>query len=95
MDAILRSKYVEYIANALRFSEKETGAKWPEDTIIVAKSVSSLAETDALMGMQVFVMDMPSSYDFFVAFPSRHVHSYKLQKAFNDYQEMYPFSTEA
>ena len=45
MDATLRSKYVEYIAEAIRFSEKETGAKWPDETIIVAKSFSSMAVT--------------------------------------------------
>ena len=93
MNAETRSKYAEYIAEAIRFSIKETGLKWPEETILVVKSYSSLAEIDEIIGVKIFVMDMPSSYEFSVAFPSCYNDEYKLQKAFNEYQEIYSLDT--
>ena len=93
MNAETRSKYAEYIAGAIRFAIKETGLIWPDETMLVVKSYSPLAEIDEIIGMKIFVMDMPSSYEFFVAFPSCHHNKYKLQKAFNEYQEIYSLDT--
>lgn len=93
MNAETRAKYAEYIAEAIRYAMKEAGLKWPEETILVAKSYSPLVEIDEIIGMKIFVMDMPSSYEFFVAFPSCYNDEYKLQRAFNEYQEIYPLDT--
>ena len=88
-----RSKYADYIADAMRFAAKETGLQWPDETIIVAKSYSELAGIDDIIGMRVFVMDMPSSFDFFVAFPALFEVEQKLQKAFGEYQGLYSLDT--
>lgn len=87
-----RAKYAEHLAGAIRFAEKETGLKWPDETIIVAKSYSELSEIDEIIGIKIYVMDMPSSYEFFVAFPSCLEKERGLQKAFSEYQELYPMS---
>ena len=91
MDAETRAKYAEYIAEAIIFSARETGLEWPSETILVVKSDSPLAEIDDIIGMKIFVMNMPGSYEFFVAFHSCFYDKYKLQNAFNDYLTMYPF----
>ena len=93
MNAEMRSKYADYIAEAIRFAMKETRLKWPDKTILVVKSYSPLAEIDEIIGMGIFVMDMPSSHEFFVAFPSCYHDEYKLQRAFNEYQELYSLGT--
>jgi len=84
-----RSKLADYISSAIRFATTETGLQWPSGTILVAASYSELAELDTIIGIKIFAMDLPSSYDFFVAFPSEEVNSYKLQKEFLNYIEMY------
>ena len=77
-----RSIYAKYLAEALQEAQKITGINFPEDTILVAKSYSPLAAYDEIIGMKIFVMDMPSSYEFFIAFPSGNEEYYPLQKAF-------------
>ena len=91
MNPELRSQYVEYIAEAIRFAIKETGMDFPKETIIVAKSYSELANLNDILGLKIYVMDMPSSYDFFIAFPSENVKHYKLQKSFLDFLNLYDF----
>lgn len=92
MTSETRAKYVEYIAEAMWFAEKETSMKWPDETIVVVKSFSELSEIDEIIGLKIYVTDMPSSYEFFIAFPSRHEKEYGLQKAFGEYQELYPMA---
>ncbi len=84
-----RSVLAEYVASAVRYAAKDTKMQWPEDTIIVAKSYTELAELDDIIGMKIYIMDMPSSFDFFVAFKAENVEHSKLQKAFLEYLEMY------
>ena len=90
----LRSVYVEYIAAGLRYASEQTGKQWPGSTVVVTKTYSKLAEVDDIMGMDVLVMDMPSSYEFFVAFRSCFESDYKLQTAFLEYMELYPFEAK-
>jgi len=84
-----RSEIAEYIAAGIRFAARETKLQWPEDIIIVAKSFSELVDLNEILGIRVYVMDMPSSYDFFIAFPAENEISYKLQKAFLEYMDLY------
>jgi hypothetical protein len=85
MKAERRAEFADYIAEGIRFSTMQTGQKWPDETIVVAKSYSELASLDNIIGMPVFVMDMPSSFDFFVAFPAQFEHERELQKKFEEY----------
>jgi len=80
----LRSKYANLLADCIRIAEEETGRQWPETTIICVKSYSPLAELDEILGMKIFVMDMPSEYEFFVAFPAENSDRWALQKVFRD-----------
>ena len=84
-----RHEINEYIAAGIRYAARETMLRWPEETIIVTTSFCELAELDEIIGMKVFIMDAPSSFDFFVAFPSENKVSYKLQKAFLEYLDLY------
>ncbi len=84
-----RDELAEYIAKGIRYAARETKLQWPEDMIIVATSFCELSELDAILGIKIYLMDMPSSFDFFVAFPSENETSYKLQKAFLEYLELY------
>lgn len=90
MNQKTRSKYADYIAEGWRYAMKETGLKeWPPGTIIIAKSYSILAEIDEIIGVKIFVCDIPSAFDFFVAFPAEFQESYKLQDAFMEYLGLY------
>jgi hypothetical protein len=84
-----RAVYAEYIASALRFAELETKLKWPEETCIVTTSYGELASLDEILGWPILVMDMPSSYEFFVAFPPMCSKVAGLQKAFLEYLDLY------
>lgn len=87
-----RRAYAEYIAGGLRYAEKETRKKWPAETVIVTKSYDALAEYDELLGMKILVMDVPSSYDYFLAFPAEDAIGKKsLQKAFLEYIDFNAF----
>ncbi len=81
----IRSKYVEYIAAGIRYIQEETKLSLPEDTILICKSYCELARFDKIIGMEVYISDIPSDYDFFIAFKSRHKNSVKLLKCFEDY----------
>jgi len=85
MNHELRSKLAEYIASAIRYSVKNFGANWPEETILIVKSYEEFAELDEIVGMKVYIMDMPNSYPFFPAFPAKYSHAAKLQRYFLEY----------
>jgi hypothetical protein len=85
-----RSTYAKYIAEALQEAQRVTGINLPEGTVLVAKSYSPLAAYDEIIGMKIFVMDMPSSYEFFIAFPSANEKYYPLQKAFCEALDIIP-----
>ena len=89
MDVEQRIRYTEYIAAAIRFAEAETGLRWPDETIIVAKSYCPLVGLDKIIGIPIFIMDMPSAVDFSVAFPAGYEGRAGLQKAFEEYQSLY------
>ena len=89
MNNKLRSQYANYLSDAIRYAMKETKVNFPKKTIIVAKSYTPLAEIDEIIGMKIYVMDMPSSFEFFIAFPAENTQQYKLQKAFLEYIELY------
>jgi len=89
MDKEKRSKLANYIAEAIRFAIKETGLEWPEETILVAKSYEELAELDEILGIKIYIMNMPSAYSFFMAFPTENIGSAILQKAFLEYLDLY------
>ncbi len=93
MNIETRIKYADYIAKCIREASIETGVNWPEETILVVKSYSELANIDEIIGMKIWVMDMPSSFDLFVAFPSENVDCYKLQKAFRENVESFDLQT--
>ena len=92
MEKERRSKLADYIASAIRFASKETGLEWPEETILVAKSYEELAELNEIIGMKIYIMNMPSAYSFFVAFPAENIGSALLQKAFLEYLDLYDLS---
>jgi len=89
METETRIKYADYIGECIRIASKDTGLDWPDDTILCVKTCSELAELDEILGMKIWVMDMPSSYDFFIAFPSENVDCYILQKAFRENMECF------
>lgn len=89
MEAEIRANYANNIADAIRFAMKETGLEWPEETILIVKSYSPLAEIDEIIGMKIFVSDIPSTFEYFVAFPSCHQSAYRIQMSFRDYLEIY------
>ena len=89
MDQNTRSSYANYIAKCIRVATQETGIQWPDDTILCVKSYSELAELDEIIGMKIWVMDMPSAYDFFPAFPSKNIDCYKLQRVFRENLELF------
>ncbi len=91
MNTETRAKYADYIAECLQMAANETGVEWPKDTILVVKTYSDLAELNEIIGMKIWVMDMPSSFDFFVAFPSNNVDCYKLQKVFKENLDCFTF----
>jgi len=66
-----RRQYAEHIAEVIRYALKESGVKkLPEKSIIVAKLYSPLCDFDEILGIPIYVMDMPSSFEFFIAYPS-------------------------
>ena len=80
----LRSKYANLLADCIRIAEEETGMQWPKTTIICVKPYSPLTKLDEILGMKIFVMDIPSEYEFFAAFPAENSDKYVLQKVFRD-----------
>lgn len=90
----IRSKYAEYISSAIRFAQKEAGLNLPKETILIVKSYEELSNLEDIIGLKIFVCDMPSSYDFFIAFPSDNVNHYKLQKYFDEYLSLYSLNLE-
>lgn len=88
MNATKRSEYADYLAAATRYAIEETKTSWPEDTVFVVKSYSELAGLDNIIGWKILIMDMPSSFDFFVAYSSDNPN--KHQKYFLEYLETFP-----
>jgi len=83
-----RSKYAGYLAKCLMEATKETGLKWPDDTILCVKPWSEIAELAEILGIKVFVVDIPSQFDLFLSFPSKNVEKYKLLKSFRENLEL-------
>jgi hypothetical protein len=88
---LARSEIAEYIAEGIRYASKETGMIWPEKTVIVTHSTSELAELDDLLGWPIMIMDIPSGYPFFVAFPSEELDKAALQKSFLEFLDTNDF----
>ena len=83
-------KYIEYIAEGLRFATKETGYEWPKDAIIITKTYSFLSKFDEMLGMKVYTVDVLGPFEWFVATPYDNGKGYKLQKALMEYLDIYP-----
>ena len=90
----LRSKYAEYIAEAIKYIQKESKLTLPEGTILITKSYTGLYDIDDIIGIKLFVCDIPSAYDFYIAFPSENEKYYKMQKYFQEYLDLYPFDID-
>jgi hypothetical protein len=84
-----RSKYADYIASALRHATTETGKRWPKETVLVVQSYAELAEIDDIIGMKIYIFDMPSPFDFAPVFPSQFEGDRSLLKAFREYTQLY------
>lgn len=94
MNQEIRSKYATYISAAIRYIQKESGLVLPEDTILITKSYTGLYEIDDMIGLKVFVCDIPSAFDFYIAFPSENMQYYKMQRYFQEYLDSYPFDID-
>jgi hypothetical protein len=68
--------------------------KWPKETIFVTRSYEELADLNEILGMPVYIMDLPGPLDMFVAFPASDIAYKKLQKAFLEYMELFPMDVE-
>ena len=88
MNQETRSIWADYIAEGLRFAEKETNLTWPEETIIITKPWCELAEINEILDMKVFVIDTDSAYDLAVAFKAKNEKEYKLLGAFKEYMQL-------
>lgn len=86
-----RSEYAEYIGEAIRFAVKQSGIKLPDTTILVVKGYSELSYLDDILGLPIYVMDMPSTYEFFLAFPSA-CNDNEIQRNFQEYLDLYPLN---
>jgi len=84
-----RVAYAEYLAKCLREAANETGIKWPDNTILCVKAWTEIAELDEIIGIKIFVVDIPSPFDLFFSFPSKNEDSYKLLKAFRENLELF------
>ena len=93
-DQSVRSKYAEYIAAGVRFALKETGERqFPDSTrIVVLRPTSPLADYNQLIGFNILITDMPSSYEFCLAIGNEEEHN--LLKAFYEYMELYPMEVD-
>ena len=91
-----RSRYVEYISKGVRYALKETGKRHFPDTtrLIVFNTYSPLCGWSQLLGFNILVTDIPSSYEFCLAIASEEESNYKLLKAFLEYLELYPMENE-
>jgi len=89
MNKETRTKYADYIAEGIRYIQKESKLTLPEGTILIVKSYSPLASLDDIIGLKIFVYDIPNPSDFFIVFPSENIKQYKLLKYFNEYLQLY------
>ena len=94
MEQKTRSKYADYIAAAIRSVQQESGLTFPEGTILITKTYNELSGINEIIGLKVFVCNIPSPYDFYIAFPSEHEKYYKLQKYFQEYLDTYDLTFE-
>ena len=92
MNKANRSKLADYVADGIRYAKVETNLEWPNDTIFITKSYLEYADLDSIIGMDVYVMDIDSSYDFTLSFKSLNENKYKLLKAFNEYMKLFKMS---
>ena len=84
-----RSEYVQYMAGGLRYIKQITEHEAPDDTIIICKSYCELAELDEILGMPIYVSNIPSPFNFFIAFKSKNPTQAKAQAVFLEYMETY------
>ena len=84
-----KAAYVNYLARAIKFTEEETGLKWPGNAILVTQSYEDLAELDEIAGIKIYVTQISSSYDFFIAFPSEEPNRDLLLRAFDEFCDLY------
>jgi len=94
MKTEIKSKYAEYIAKIIRESMRETGLEWPKETIICVKPWNKLSELDEIIGMSIWVVNIPTTSEIFPAFPSKNAYSYRLLKAFEEFADLFSSDLE-
>jgi len=83
MDKEVRVRYAEYIAECMREALTETGLKsYPDDVILCVSRYVELAVLDDILGMPIYIIDIPSSYDVTIAILSKKRQYLPLVKAF-------------
>jgi len=85
-----RSKWVKYISAGVRYALEETGKKhFPDSTLlIVFNGYHDLAQFDQIIGFNILISNISSSYDFCLAFDVEEVSDYKLLKAFDEFIQL-------
>ena len=79
------AKYRNYISEIVRYALKIANLKMlPDNTIIITQTYSKLAKLDSIIGLPIYVCNVPTSYEFFISFPSKDENNYKLQNAFQE-----------
>ena len=93
MNPNTRRIYVEYIAGLMRFAQKETGCKWPDDAILItSRPYSKLAELDELLGMKIYISWTPITPDPIIVFPANNEKALELSEMSFKYMSKYsPF----
>ena len=86
-----RSMWAEYISVGVRYALKETGKRhFPDSTrIVVFNTYHDLAQFSQLIGFNILVSQISTSYDFCLAFNSEEEQAYKLLTAFEEFIELY------
>jgi hypothetical protein len=91
MDIHIKNTYIDYIAEGIRYALKNTKLKeFPEDTIICVVSYSPLTGLDTICGFPIFICNIDTSFEFFLAFKAHNEKYYKLLTSFKEFLEMYP-----
>ena len=80
----MRSEYVEQIAKVLRQTNSEI--EKDSDQIIIVQMWSELAELDEILGMSVYVMNIPAEVEWSIAV--RIENSFRYLTAVRDAQEI-------
>ena len=85
-----RSKWANYISAGVRYALEETGKRhFPDSTrIIVFNDYHDLAQFSQLLGFNILMSNISTSYDFCLAFDSEETSNYKLLKAFDEFIQL-------